>query len=181
MRRNTFLDEFNPIFIEAYNIVSDQKEKVAIYYEVDAINEPITDKEQIIASLTTRYHNIKGAEIKRATTLFGPQKDDLRITINDGIAREFASQGQHKTLLIALKFAEFHYLLEKKKETPIILFDDIFSELDTNRIDRVLGLLSKSDAQIIITLTDPKIISNTNQIPNKMIEIKERNRTNENS
>ena len=173
IRRNEFIADFNPIFIDSYNVISNSKEKVNITYQPDTINEKIIDKNQVIEILTQRSNAILNTEIKRSTTLFGAQKDDIKITINSGTAKEYASQGQHKSLLIAIKFAEFRYLLEKKNETPIILFDDIFSELDNIRIGKVLELVSQSNAQIFITLTDPSIIKNATNIPTNLIKIKD--------
>ncbi|MPN62402.1 DNA replication and repair protein RecF [bioreactor metagenome] len=74
-------------------------------------------------------------------------------------------------MLIALKFAEFKYLYNKNKETPIILFDDIFSELDLKRVEKVIELLKDSDAQIFITLTEPNIIPNNDITTKKIIKI----------
>jgi DNA replication and repair protein RecF len=168
-RRNDFIKEFNPLFVSAYEIVSDSKENVNINYMPNGISDfsaniignqenKNLEKEEIVKKLTEKSKKLFESEINRGITLFGPQKDEFRIMINDGIAREFASQGQHKSLLIALKFAEFRYFIEKKRETPIILFDDIFSELDNFRIQKVLKLLLESSAQIFITLTNPELI-----------------------
>jgi DNA replication and repair protein RecF len=182
-RRIEFINEFNPYFVEAYNIVSDSKEVVKIIYSPDSISEKIiedtnndiaTIKNNIKEDLENRAKNIQQGEIKRANTLFGSQKDEFKIMINGGTARDYASQGQHKSLLIALKFAEFKYLLEKKNETPIILFDDIFSELDKNRIEKVLKILSESEAQIFITLTEPNLIEVDIGIDKNFIEIKDK-------
>ena len=171
VRRNEFVNDFNPIFIDAYKNISHSQENVNIIYQPDSISEKIINKEQVVEILTQRSNAILNAEIKRSTTLFGSQKDDIKICINNGIAKEYASQGQHKSLLIAIKFAEFQYLLDKKNETPIILFDDIFSELDNTIIEKVLYLLSQSKAQIFITLTDPTIIKNSIDILTNLIEI----------
>ena len=171
IRRNEFINNFNPIFINAYKTITNSKENVNIVYQPDSISYTNIDKNQIIEILTNRSNAILNAEIKRATTLFGSQKDDIKIFINNGLAKEYASQGQHKSLLIAIKFAEFQYLLKNKNETPVILFDDIFSELDNIRIEKVLDLLTKSKAQIFITLTDPTIIKKATNISTNLIEI----------
>jgi DNA replication and repair protein RecF len=182
-RRMEFINEFNPYFVDAYKTVSDGKEEVKIIYSPDSISEKIiedtndsiaTIKNNIKEELQNRANNIQQGEVKRANTLFGSQKDEFKIMINGGIARDYASQGQHKSLLIALKFAEFKYLLEKKNETPIILFDDIFSELDKNRIEKVLKILSESEAQIFITLTEPNLIEVDIGIDKNFIEIKDK-------
>jgi len=171
IRRNEFIKEFKPIFVDAYKIISNSNEYVSIKYLPNTINDKVIRKEQIIEMLNQRSNTLLNAEIKRSITLFGPHKDDIKISINNGVAKDYASQGQHKSLLIAIKFAEFQYLLEKKNETPIILFDDIFSELDNTRIGQVLELLSQSKAQIFITLTDPTIIKNATNIPTNLIKI----------
>ncbi len=158
LRRNDFIKEFAPYFSHAYAMVSDNLENVNINYLPNSISD-IVNKEQVREEFSARAKKIQLLEMQRGTTLFGPQKDELRISINGGISRDFASQGQHKSLLIALKFAEFNYLMEKKSETPIILFDDIFSELDSDRANKVLHLLSQSAAQIFITSTDTNFIS----------------------
>ncbi len=172
IRRYEFLKEFVPLFIEAYKVISDSKENVNIIYQPSGITNDIVSKDQIKEALLQKFSKIENNEIQRGMTLFGPQKDDIKILINDGIAREFASQGQHKSLLIALKFAEFKYLLEHKNNIPIILFDDIFSELDSDRVLKVIKLLSESKAQIFITSTNKKNVENEINLVNKFIEIK---------
>lgn len=76
----------------------------------------------------------------------------MKIIINSGVAKDYASQGQHKSLLIAIKFAEFRFLKEILNETPIIILDDIFSELDNERIEQVLKLVKQHNAQTLISV-----------------------------
>ncbi|MDQ1267027.1 MAG: replication and repair protein RecF, partial [Bacteroidota bacterium] len=104
------------------------------------------------------------------TTLFGPQKDELKITVNGRVARDCASQGQHKSLLISLKFAEFYFLKEIRRETPIFLLDDIFSELDARRSMQTLELISGEKAQTFVTVTDPEFLG-SNISPAKLFRI----------
>ncbi|MFH1052151.1 MAG: DNA replication and repair protein RecF, partial [bacterium] len=73
-------------------------------------------------------------------------------------AREYASQGQHKSLLVSLKLAEFEFLKSKRNETPVVLLDDIFSELDEERIKMVFGLIKENSAQTLITVTNPDVM-----------------------
>jgi DNA replication and repair protein RecF len=73
--------------------------------------------------------------------------------MNHGTSKDVASQGQHKTLLISIKFAELHYLNDIKKESPVLLLDDVFSELDPERSEMVFKLLSESQFQTFITST----------------------------
>jgi DNA replication and repair protein RecF len=78
------------------------------------------------------------------------------MTINGLGLRRYASQGQHKTFVVALKVAEFRYLLERRNERPILLLDDIFGELDVQRAGRLLDLLG-SLGQAFITATGESV------------------------
>jgi DNA replication and repair protein RecF len=160
LKRMKFIEEFNDIFMNYYKIVSSDKEKVELVYKPMGLDNSDIDfksdnLEDVFKSLFDLNFN---DECRRGITLFGPHKDDILITINGGVAREFASQGQHKSLLIALKMGEFEFLKKKKNETPVVLLDDIFSELDENRISKVLELIFDNSAQTMITVTNPETI-----------------------
>ncbi len=153
--RAQFINEFTPHFLEAYKKITDTDEQVGIVYLPDTANGRILiTKEDFNESYMLAYRSLKEEEVRRGTTLFGPQKDDLEISINGGRARETASQGQHKSLLISIKWAEFTYLRDVRDETPVLLFDDIFSELDGNRTAKVLQQILDSGAQTFITTTE---------------------------
>ncbi len=153
--RAQFINEFTPHFLEAYKKITDTDEQVGIVYLPDTANgRTLITKEDFSESYMLAYRSLKEEEVRRGTTLFGPQKDDLEISINGGRARETASQGQHKSLLISIKWAEFTYLRDVRDETPVLLFDDIFSELDGKRTARVLQQVLDSGAQTFITTTE---------------------------
>ena len=136
---------------------------MSLEYKPDSIhlssNYEDIDKKNINRAYFDVSKKLSKAETIRGTTLFGPQKDEIEITVNGGVARDYASQGQHKTLLISLKFAEFNYLLAERGETPVILLDDIFSELDSERSRKVLEMIVSTDAQTFITSTDGNSIA----------------------
>ncbi len=175
LRRHRFVQSFLPYFVEAYNTIANSADVVSAEYEPFGVKSyKVEDgKEELIEELEAIAANVQESELRRGTSLFGPQKDELIISINGGLSREYASQGQHKTLLIGLKIAEFNYLLEAKRETPIILLDDIFSELDENRSAKVLEVIKGHNAQIFITTTNitnfGELFDNKNAV---MIEIK---------
>lgn len=168
IRRIKFVKETQPYFSEFYSLVSNNNEKVTFDYlpNISLSNGDLVNTltniqldelkiDDIKDILNNKYNKIKFEEIKRGTTLFGPQKDEFIIKLNNNVARDFASQGQHKTILISLKFAEFQYLRNKKNETPVFLLDDIFSEIDSFRIKKVIELLRNNLSQIFITTTNP--------------------------
>jgi DNA replication and repair protein RecF len=92
-------------------------------------------------------------ELRRASNLCGPHRDDFIFEIDGINLRNYGSQGQHKTFQTALRFAQFFYLKEKTGKTPIFLLDDVFGELDINRSIKISDYL-KSIGQAFITLTD---------------------------
>ena len=161
-KRHRFIQDFIPYFQSTYKDISGDSEPVSFEYMPNGVinlhNNNIS-KEYISECLNNQALRLQKAELARGTTLFGPQKDEVRISINGGIAREFASQGQHKSLLISIKFAEFNFLKNIKQETPVVLLDDIFSELDDKRSEKVIELVTGSKAQTIITVTNPSILS----------------------
>ncbi len=157
-RRFVFIEEFMPYFTEAYARVSNGKEAVSLQYQAKTLPKVTINSSTTKKELLNLFHDIaikcRNEEIRRGTTLFGPQKDDIFIGIHNGEARDYASQGQHKSLLIALKYAEFQYLFAQRQEKPILLYDDIFSELDGNRTANVLSTVIETGAQVFITATD---------------------------
>lgn len=151
VERARFVAEFEPIFRATVAEVAGRDEDIEIRYVPDAVKNPNLSINELRDALWLRSREVWREEQRRGTTLFGVHRDDIRMTINGGDVRVSASQGQHKTLLIGLKIAEFHYLSEQCAETPIILLDDIFGELDASRAERVYDL-TRDLAQVFITV-----------------------------
>jgi len=152
-RRAAFCEEFLPCLTDSYALLSERRERPSIEYQ------PMGSKLQAadFATFLEEQSNYAfSEEIRRGTTLFGPHRDELLLCINPGQeARLYASQGQHKTLLVAMKLAEFEYLRTASGETPILLLDDVFSELDERRAVQLLERASsRSFGQTFITSTE---------------------------
>ena len=98
------------------------------------------------------YMNENAKELRAGTTLFGVHKDDVEISLNGRSARAFASQGQQRSLSVAMKLAEGLVSKEKTGEFPVFLLDDVLSELDEHRKNYILGGLA--GRQVIITCCD---------------------------
>ena len=97
-------------------------------------------------------------ECRTGFSLVGPHRDEYVFSINGLDLRTYASQGQHKTFLIALKLAEFQFLQERCRETPLFLMDDVLSELDPSRSKKLLSLTEKT-GQIFLTSTESSVVS----------------------
>ena len=165
-KRVEFITQFEPYFSKNYDIVSDRKEKVQIIYKpygFDDLNYKELDKEMIFEKLNKLSLEKRKGELTRFTTLFGPQKDEIELLINNFLVKDTASQGQHKTVLISLKLAEFDYMKEVLNETPVVLLDDIFSELDSKRTELVIKRILNNLAQAFITITEDDKIKNIMQ------------------
>ena len=94
---------------------------------------------------------VRESELKQQVTLTGPHRDDLLFMIDDKDIRKFGSQGQQRTAALALKLSEIELVRKKIDDDPILLLDDVLSELDSKRRNYLLNLLR--DTQNIITCT----------------------------
>jgi DNA replication and repair protein RecF len=154
-RRRIFLEQFSERVITAYRTLAGAGETPRIEYIPDRKGKNI---DEIRSELERELIEKQNDEIRIGTTLVGPHRDEIRFTLNNQEIRKYASQGQHKTYLIALKIAEYESLKELCTETPIVLLDDVFSELDEERtqqlIEQVTGL-----GQTFITTTENAFIT----------------------
>lgn len=145
-KRNTFITNFIPVFLEFYEKIGGKEEKVNIEYR-SSLSEG-NYKEQLKKS-------IQDDLIKQYTTK-GIHKDDLVFTIDGYPLKKFGSQGQQKTFLLALKLAQFRQMQLKMEKAPILLLDDIYDKLDSTRMKHLMELVTeKGFEQIFITDTHP--------------------------
>ena len=164
IKRKTFLNDFVPVFKDKYRSISNNNEEVDIKYKTDLEFD----------KLSVLLQNNLEKDMFLQYTSKGIHKDDLIFNINDYSVKKFGSQGQQKSLLIALKLAQFDFLKSQNKNNPILLLDDIFDKLDKNRVKQIINLVSDDDfGQIFISDTDEertkesiKEINNTNKIFN---------------
>ncbi len=154
LRRKKFLEQFSGRVVSSYRTLTGADEIPEIEYSPSRPGESADD---IRTRLEEELDEKKQEELRLGTTLVGPHRDELRFTINGMELRKFASQGQHKTFLIALKMAEFRTLNEICGETPVMLLDDVFSELDSERAQRLLEQVNTL-GQTFITTTEHSFI-----------------------
>jgi DNA replication and repair protein RecF len=152
MRKKRFIEEFQSYFRTAYRQLVGEEEMPAIEYVPNGATGEIDTEERCKTMLWAALREKKSAELAMGITLAGPHRDEFACTINGHDLRKFASQGQHKTYLVSLKLAEFFYLKERCNETPMLLLDDIFSELDERRAAKLIEFVG-SISQTFITST----------------------------
>jgi len=155
VRRARFVQEFSPYLVDAFVTIAGRGEEPSISYDSSITADSSPTIEQAQDGFRRELEHQRQEEQKFGTTLVGPHKDELVFEINGLSVKAYASQGQHKTFLVALKIAEFFYLRERCRETPILLLDDVFSELDAQRSEKLLALTSNL-GQTFITATDER-------------------------
>ncbi|MDX2177154.1 MAG: DNA replication and repair protein RecF [Candidatus Sumerlaeia bacterium] len=104
--------------------------------------------------LRALWESQRGPDRQRGTTLHGPHRDDLALTINGEDARKFASQGQARSLALSLRLGQLALLEERWGEPPVLLLDDIVGELDRERTERFLRIVARTGAQALLAATD---------------------------
>lgn len=140
-RRVTFTRQLNEIIGDIHNRLSGGKENIRIVYEPDVLEE---DFEK-----TLWKNQEKDIRLKMTTT--GPHRDDFSFVVGDIDIRKFGSQGQQRTAALSLKLSEIELVKKMTKDTPVLLLDDVLSELDSSRQNYLLNNIG--DIQTIITCT----------------------------
>lgn len=135
------------------------------YTTVSAVEDPAAAEREIYEAVSERQRQLRGAEIESSLCLVGAHKDDLLITINGADARSYASQGQTRTAALSLKLAEREIFLTETGETPVLLLDDVLSELDSARQEFVLNrigggqtLVSCCEAASVERMTSGRVL-----------------------
>ena len=149
--RMKFLNEIEKIAQIKHKSIS-ELENLNIEYESDVI-ENLIPIEKMTEIFLDALNNSKEKEIQRQTCLIGPHRDDICFSINKNDARKFASQGQQRTLILALKLAELDIISNKTGDNPLLLLDDVLAELDDKRQNFLLRSI-KPEIQTIITSVD---------------------------
>lgn len=154
--RNEFIELINKYVEKIYEDITGIK-GFYIKYEknVDFNND---DREYMKDILANKYNINYNKEVENGMTLYGPHRDDLKFILNDEDIKIYGSQGLQKIALISVKLAEIEIYKEKIKKMPILLLDDVFSELDVKRRNRLIKYINK-DIQVIITSNDTKGIN----------------------
>jgi len=140
-RRITFTEQLNDIIGEIHSRLSGGREHLKVVYEPDVTSENFAEA----------LHRNQERDIRLKMTSTGPHRDDFSFLADGVDIRKFGSQGQQRTAALSLKLAEIELVKKIKKEYPILLLDDVLSELDGKRQDHLLA--SIRHIQTIITCT----------------------------
>ena len=139
--RREFTGQLGAIIEEIHSGLSGGSEKIRVSYEPD------TDEAELEA-VTAKNHS---QDIRQKTTVAGPHRDDLSFMVNEIDIRRFGSQGQQRTAALSLKLSELALVKQLSKDDPVLLLDDVLSELDSSRQDHLLSAIQ--GIQTLITCT----------------------------
>lgn len=140
--RKRFVEELTPVVAEYYKVLSGDSEQVDIQYESELTKAGL---DQLLAS------SFEKDCIMKHTTV-GIHRDDFAFLMNGHPIRRYGSQGQQKSFLVSLKFAQYEIMKKNYGFAPILLLDDVFDKLDMNRISNLLQMVASKDfGQIFIT------------------------------
>jgi DNA replication and repair protein RecF len=117
-------------------------------------------REELTQAYRELLEGARATELRRRMNLVGPQRDDLKLGVDGRPARAYASQGQARSVVLALKLAELLAARERGAR-PVFLLDDLSSELDQLRTGRLVRLLDELDLQVVVTTTDPALVLRT--------------------
>jgi DNA replication and repair protein RecF len=150
-KRHELIEFFNKNIQQIYRKISGGKENLQIKYKNTVGETPGTESTALQAYIK-KLKLKRDRDIRYGSTSVGPHRDDIKFILNDKDIEDFASRGEFRTILISLKIAEISYIEKKTKEPPLLLLDDVFSELDESRQKQLLEAIKKY--QTIITTTE---------------------------
>ena len=160
-RRKLFVDQLNEIIYDIHKKLSGGKEELLIKYEPDVEIDEFDKK--------IRFSQDR--DIKAKMTSVGPHRDDFSFIVGDVDIRKYGSQGQQRTAALSLKLSEIELVKRIAKDTPVLLLDDVLSELDSNRQNYLLNNIG--EIQTIITCTGLEEFVNNRFEINKVFQVSE--------
>ena len=152
LHRLRFIIRLSELATKALYYISDNRENIEIRYKPGIDREIPSSAKEIEEIYKNEFKKVRQEELLKRVTLIGPQRDDLEFYLNGKDASVFASQGQQRSVILSLKLAEFEFMKEILGEEPVLLLDDILSELDIKRQNKLLNFIR--DNQTVITCTD---------------------------
>ncbi len=162
--RRENLKHINSIAGEIYGKLTGQKEEFLLSYVTKTADELNSEQVNLISEDSSDFYlrelkKRRGLDLVRGYTSVGPHRDDLLLQVNKKNLRSFGSQGQQRSAALVLKLAEIEIIYKNKEEYPILLLDDVMSELDEKRRKQLLGFID-GRVQTFITLNDKSLVEN---------------------
>ena len=168
--RVAYLHSLNQKARALHKTLSADREELVLFYQNNVL-EHLTELEHLEDIFKAKLEAARAEDIRRGATTYGPHVDDILIHLNGRDAKKYGSQGQQRTAAIALKLSQIEIYRESTGDTPVVLLDDILSELDARRQKNILSILGSTQA--FITCTDSSFIENFREFPIRLITIQD--------
>ena len=166
--RKNYIDSIYNEFFNCYKHISGESELAEIVYKVDGV-----DLQELEGSFADELNRQKDQDYKYGMTLSGPHRDDIHFILEEKSLREFGSQGQQRSFILALKTAQVLDLEKRFNEAPLLLLDDLLGELDQQRQNYFFEFLLKMQAQVFITTTDTEPLANSGISAGSYFQVKD--------
>jgi len=156
-KRYQVLEKFKSWLDEDYAMISGMDLTADLTYQTFC--EDFSSVSQIEESYAALLETKLEKEIEREQTLIGPHRDEVVFFLDGFELRNYGSQGQHRLFALALKLAQLHYYADELDDLPILLLDDVFGDLDPQKVEILLEALQKLKGQIFITSANRNFFS----------------------
>lgn len=161
--RKNFIEQIQEYFEKSFQFLASKNEGFSLHYKSDLQKD----------SLQNILSKSLDKDLFLGRTSSGIHKDDVIFSMKDAALKDFASQGQQKTFLLALKLTQFNFLKAHLNKVPLFIIDDIFDKLDPERSKNLIQFLNKEQGQVFISNTDKNIFQELMSSPIQIIEIQE--------
>lgn len=158
-QRQIFIEQIEAIAASALTTISEGREALKLRYHAPSGLNPRDGVERLSGQLLERLRRSLDDDLAKGSTQHGPHRDDLEMSLNDILIRPYASQGQQRSVVLALKLAELKIIEAESGTAPVLLLDDVMSELDERR--RANLQLALLDHQVLLTGTDADALGAT--------------------
>ena len=152
-KRMETIGKINEIVSSMESLLTDEKESILIKYRKSGNQEERFDEEWYLEKLALSREE----DSRFCHTSIGPHRDDLIFLMNGNDISSYGSQGQQRTAILSVKLAELEFVKKETGEYPLLLLDDVGSELDKERRDALFSYLIEKEIQTIITTTDESL------------------------
>jgi DNA replication and repair protein RecF len=152
-RRARLLQRLEPLAAHWHQVISGGRETLSLAYRPQVpLLDPQANPEGVQAQLLAEIRAKAAAERALGTSLVGPHRDEVELSLDGQLARAYGSQGQQRTLVLALKLAELELIEQVKGDPPLLLLDDVLAELDLHRQNQLLEAIQER-VQTLVTTT----------------------------
>lgn len=154
------LNEIKPEVEKALNNIHDRNSvKFDFKYVISDVNQSDSDLNNLLNFLQKRMTELAIAELKSGVSLVGPHKHDITFLYNGNDSRFYCSQGQQRSIILAYKMAQIVYYRKVHGFYPLLLLDDVLSELDLTKQESLISTLNQTETQTFVTTTDVSLLS----------------------